>query len=221
MSRLRKRAGTEDFLQQHESIILNPETWRGRWHEVFGIDRPLHLELGMGKGEFIAKISHRHQEHNYIGIDLYDELVRRACEKATEVHGKSSDFDVRFSNLRLVRMNIRDLSDAFGPGEVQQIYLNFSDPWPKKRHEQRRLTHEHFMKMYLSIVAPGGSIQLRTDSRELFEFSLNTFADLELKLKNIHLDLHGSGTPNDHIFTEYEEKFVGQKLPIFQCEVHV
>lgn len=99
--------------------------------------------------------------------------------------------------------------------------MNFSDPWPKKRHAHRRLTHPNFVKKYLQILKPGGQIHLRTDSRKLFEFSLNTFADMDLKMKNIALDLHQEGTPEGHVFTEYEEKFVEQKLPIYQCEVHV
>ncbi len=221
MSRIRTRPDTPEFIQTIESIILNPDAYRGRWNEVFGSSNPLHVELGMGKGQFIAQMSIRNPEINFIGIDMYDELVRKSYEKAVKLRDEQGISEEPFANLRHVRWNVQRLEEMFAPSEVERIYLNFSDPWPKKRHAHRRLTHPNFVKKYLQILKPGGQIHLRTDSRKLFEFSLNTFADMDLKMKNIALDLHQEGTPEGHVFTEYEEKFVEQKLPIYQCEVHV
>lgn len=221
MSRIRTRPDTPEFIQTIESIILNPDAYRGRWNEVFGSSNPLHVELGMGKGQFIAQMSIRNPEINFIGIDMYDELVRKSYEKAVKLRDEQGNSEEPFANLRHVRWNVQRLEEMFAPSEVERIYLNFSDPWPKKRHAHRRLTHPNFVKKYLQILKPGGQIHLRTDSRKLFEFSLNTFADMDLKMKNIALDLHQEGTPEGHVFTEYEEKFVEQKLPIYQCEVHV
>lgn len=221
MSRIRTRPDTPEFIQTIESIILNPDAYRGRWNEVFGSSNPLYVELGMGKGQFIAQMSIRNPEINFIGIDMYDELVRKSYEKAVKLRDEQGISEEPFANLRHVRWNVQRLEEMFAPSEVERIYLNFSDPWPKKRHAHRRLTHPNFVKKYLQILKPGGQIHLRTDSRKLFEFSLNTFADMDLKMKNIALDLHQEGTPEGHVFTEYEEKFVEQKLPIYQCEVHV
>lgn len=221
MSRIRTRTGTSNFLESKEGIILNPDAYRGQWSEVFGNGQPLHVELGMGKGQFIAGQSLHHPHINYIGIDLYDELIRKAYEKAASLRAEHGLSEEPFANLRHVRWNIQHLEQVFAPSEVQRIYLNFSDPWPKRRHANRRLTHQSFVEKYLQLLMPGGQIRLRTDSRELFEFSLNTFADMDLKMKNITLDLHKNGTPQDHIFTEYEEKFINKEMPIYQCEVHV
>lgn len=221
MSRIRTRAGTSEFLKEKEGIILQPELFRGKWQEVFDNEKPLHVELGMGKGQFIAQLSMRCPDNNYIGIDLYDELIRKAYEKAVTLRSEFGQCEEPFSNLRHVRCNVQNIEQVFAPAEIDRIYLNFSDPWPKKRHAHRRLTHYNFVSKYLKLLKPGGQIRLRTDSKELFEFSLNTFADMDLKVKNITLDLHRNGTPDDHIFTEYEQKFVQKHMPIYQCEVHV
>lgn len=211
MARLRRRAGTAQYLEEHNHIVIQqPSEHKGRWAKLFGNDHQIHVELGMGKGEFVTQMSARHPHINFIGIDMYDELLRKACEKAVEL-------DTR--NLRLVLHNIAELTTIFAADEVDRFYLNFSDPWPKKRHAARRLTHPRFMKQYIEILGEKGDIHLRTDSRSLFEFSLNTFADMDLKMRNISLDLHGDGTPEDHIFTEYESKFVEQGMNIHSCEV--
>lgn len=211
MARLRRRAGTAQYLEEHEHIVIQqPVNYKGRWAELFGNDHPIHVELGMGKGEFVTQMSARYPAINFIGIDMYDELLRRACEKGVELGTH---------NLRLVLHNIAELSEMFATDEVDRFYLNFSDPWPKRRHAERRLTHPRFMEQYIEILGEKGDIHLRTDSRSLFEFSLNTFADMDLKMRHISLDLHGDGTPEGHIFTEYESKFVEQGMNIHRCEV--
>lgn len=215
--RLRGRKGIREAIEaQPELVVLNPEPYKGKWAEVFGNDRPIHVELGMGKGRFISQLSALNQHINYIGVDMYDELIRRASEKARESREEQGG---DLSNLRLVRMNIESIENVFEAGEIERIYLNFSDPWPKKRHARRRLTHANFVNKYRTVLNEWGEIHFKTDSRSLFEFSLNSFADLGLRMRNISLDLHAEGPRTDLIMTEYETKFYEKGMPIHRLEV--
>ncbi|MGF9713155.1 MULTISPECIES: tRNA (guanosine(46)-N7)-methyltransferase TrmB [Paenibacillus] len=215
--RLRGRKGIREAIEaQPELVVLNPEPYKGKWAEVFGNDRPIHVELGMGKGRFISQLSALNQHINYIGVDMYDELIRRASEKARESREEQGG---DLSNLRLVRMNIESIENVFEAGEIERIYLNFSDPWPKKRHARRRLTHANFVNKYRTVLNERGEIHFKTDSRSLFEFSLNSFADLGLRMRNISLDLHAEGPRTDLIMTEYETKFYEKGMPIHRLEV--
>lgn len=218
--RLRGRKGILEALEgQPELVVLEPGKHRGKWRELFGNDRPIHVELGMGKGIFISKMSARYPDINFIGVDRYDELVRRASDKARnewqEQHGTEP------SNLALVRYNIEHLEDMFEESEIERIFLNFSDPWPKSKHARRRLTHPRFLEKYATALNDLGEIHLKTDSVLLFEYSLNRFADEELRMRNISLNLHADGPHPDHVMTEYEAKFAGQGMPIHRCEVVV
>lgn len=216
--RLRGRKGILEELQgQPELVVLEPGQFRGRWRELFGNDRPIHVELGMGKGIFISKMSAKYPDINFIGVDRYDELVRRASEKARNIWQEQHQDEPR--NLRLVRHNIEYLEEMFGEGEIERIYLNFSDPWPKAKHARRRLTHPRLLDMYRKAMNDQGEIHMKTDSRLLFEYSLNVFAEQSLRMRNISLDLHKDGPHPDHVMTEYEAKFVGQGMPIYRCEV--
>lgn len=217
--RLRGRTGIREELEQLEGlVVLDAARHKGRWRDFFGNDRPIRVELGMGKGGFITEMSARHPEINFIGVDRYDELLRRASVKALRLREESGTL---LRNLALVRHNVEQLEDMFEPGEVEMFYLNFSDPWPKKRHAKRRLTHPRFLEMYRRILPAGGEIHMKTDSSLLFEFSLNAFADAGFKLRNISLDLHRDGPPADNVMTEYETKFVAQGMPIYRCEAIV
>jgi tRNA (guanine-N7-)-methyltransferase len=217
--RLRRKKGTKEWLQEHDQlIILEGRKLRGKWQER-AKGKPIHAEFGMGKGGFISEMSARHPEIHYIGIDRYDELLRRSGEKAYEVHEQYGRGEP--DNLSLVLFNIEYIEELFAPGEVERIYLNFSDPWPKKRHAKRRLTHPRFLRKFIEILNERGEIYLRTDSVSLFEFSLNSFADLGLRTVEITFDLHRDGTPQGHVMTEYEAKFVGQGMPIYHCRVLV
>ncbi|MCP1307696.1 tRNA (guanosine(46)-N7)-methyltransferase TrmB [Paenibacillus tyrfis] len=214
--RLRGRKGIREALEaQPELVVLEPEPYKGRWAELFGNDRPIHVELGMGKGRFISELSALNPHINYIGVDMYDELVRRAGEKA---HASREEHGGDLSNLRLARFNIELIENIFAAGELERIYLNFSDPWPKKRHARRRLTHANFVHKYQSILNERGEIHFKTDSRSLFEFSLNSLADLGLRMRNISLDLHAEEARTDLIMTEYETKFYKQGMPIYRLE---
>lgn len=218
--RLRGRKGIrEEIESQPELVVLDPAPHKGRWREAFGNDRPIHVELGMGKGKFISEMSVRHPEINFIGIDMYDELIRRAAVKARAAWApQGADHP---PNLKLVRANIEYLETFFAPGEVERIYLNFSDPWPKKRHAKRRLTHPRFLQKYIDILNENGEIHFKTDSRLLFEFSLNSFCDMAVPLRNISLDLHKDGLREDLVMTEYETKFAEQGMPIYRLEAVV
>jgi tRNA (guanine-N7-)-methyltransferase len=150
-------------------------------------------------------------------MDMYDELVRKASIKARK--SRMEEPPSSLSNLALALLNIEQINDAFAEGEIARIYLNFSDPWPKARHARRRLTHSGFVNQYIHLLDKQGQIHLKTDSQSLFEFSLNTFADLGLRLHNISFNLHGDGRREDLVMTEYETKFAGLDMAIYRCEV--
>ncbi|OPA76839.1 tRNA (guanosine(46)-N7)-methyltransferase TrmB [Paenibacillus selenitireducens] len=216
--RLRGRKGIRENLeQQTDLVVLEPHTYKGRWHEFFGNDRPIYVELGMGKGKFVSGMSAKYPEVNFIGVDMYDELVRRASDKARAIwaaQGVDSP-----PNVALARANIETIEEIFAPGEIDRVYLNFSDPWPKARHARRRLTHPRFVEKYIEMMNATGEIHFKTDSETLFEFSLNSFADMGLQMTNISLNLHRDGINEEHVMTEYESKFMGKGMNIHRVEV--
>lgn len=216
--RLRGRKGIRENLEsQPELVVLDAAPHRGNWKAFFGNDNPIYVELGMGKGRFISQMSVRNPHINFIGVDMYDELLRRASEKARlawEEKGVDNP-----PNLALLRANIEGIETMFAPGELERIFLNFSDPWPKSKHARRRLTHERFVTKYKEILNEKGEIHFKTDSQSLFEFSLNSFADMELVMRNISLNLHKDGPREDLVFTEYETKFMEKGQPIHRVEV--
>lgn len=216
--RLRGRKGIRESLEsQPELVVLDAAPHKGRWREFFGNDRPIHVELGMGKGRFISEMSVRYPDINFVGVDMYDELLRRASEKARtawEARGEQNP-----PNLALLRANIEGIETMFAPGEIERIYLNFSDPWPKSKHARRRLTHPRFLRRYIELLNERGEIHFKTDSQPLFEFSLNSFAEMELTMRNISLHLHKDGPREDLVFTEYEMKFMEKGQNIHRVEV--
>jgi tRNA (guanine-N7-)-methyltransferase len=215
--RLRGRKGIRESLEsQPELVVLDAAPHKGKWREFFGNDNPIYVELGMGKGRFISNMSARYPHINFIGVDMYDELIRRASEKARviwEEKGVESP-----PNLALLRANIEGIEDMFAPGELERIHLNFSDPWPKSKHARRRLTHSRFALKYIELLNERGEIHFKTDSLSLFEFSLNSFADMELIMRNISLHLHKDGPREDLVFTEYEMKFMEKGQNIYRVE---
>lgn len=222
--RLRGRKGIrEDIERQKELVVLNAKDYKGKWAELFGNNNPIHAELGMGKGRFISEMSKKYPDVNFIGVDMYDELIRKASEKAKiahEIHTEEeSESAANIPNLKLMLFNIEHIEEAFAEGELERVYLNFSDPWPKKKHARRRLTHPGFVAKYQQILNANGEIHLKTDSQSLFEFSLNSFADMGLRMRNISLNLHAEGFHPDHVMTEYETKFATKGMNIHRCEV--
>jgi tRNA (guanine-N7-)-methyltransferase len=165
--------------------------------------------VGSGKGQFIVGMAQANPDINYIGIELYDKVIVKALEKALEAGSPP--------NLRLLKVNAEELEKFFQKNDVHRIYLNFSDPWPKKRHAKRRLTHEKFLSIYESILVDEGEIHFKTDNRGLFEFSLVSMSQYGMVLKDVSLDLHAN-EPEDNIRTEYEEKFSSLGQPIYRLE---
>lgn len=208
--RLRKKPWIQEALDDFSDIVFKHpnEEMKGRWHEMFGNDAPLHAELGTGKGRFITEMAARHPEINFIALEAQADVLYYAALKARE-H--------QLPNLRLAVFDINNIDLIFAPNEVARLYINFCDPWPKNRHAKRRLTHRGFLNKYRAILIPGGQLFFKTDNEKLFEFSLNEFAGENLKLSNITFDLHNSGYP-DNIMTEYERKFSSLGMKIYRCE---
>lgn len=208
--RLRNKPWAVDYINEHQDVVIpNPEDFKGKWHEIFGNYNPLHIEVGTGKGQFILGMARQNPDINYIGIELFDSVIVSAVERIVEAE--------KPKNLRLLKVNGADLEKYFAKGDVSLVYLNFSDPWPKKRHAKRRLTHEGFLAIYERILIDEGEVHFKTDNRGLFEYSLISMNQYGMKLKDVSLDLHAN-EPVTNIRTEYEEKFSAKGQPIYRLE---
>jgi tRNA (guanine-N7-)-methyltransferase len=209
--RTRFKPWAANLMEAHPEILIpNPDQQKGKWHEVFGNNNPLHIEAGTGKGRFIIGMAKQNPSINYIGIELFDSVIVSALETILEEEGG-------IPNLRLLRVNAKDMTEFFEKGEVDRLYLNFSDPWPKKRHAKRRLTHHTFLALYEAVLPENGEIHFKTDNRGLFEYSLTSVSEYGMLLKYVSLDLH-AGEPEWNIMTEYEEKFSKKGQPIYRLE---
>lgn len=207
--RVRKRFGAEELLAAHPEYAADePEKWQGRWHKRFGNGHPLHIEIGTGKGQFVVGMAKANPGINYIGIEMQVSVLSIALEKV---------LDEELPNLQLLHVNGQALTHYFVENEVDQIYLNFSDPWPKKRHEKRRLTSRQFLAVDEKILKPNGEIHFKTDNQGLFEYSLSSFSKYGMIIEQVWLDLHSSSYEGN-IMTEYEEKFSAKGQPIYRVE---
>lgn len=207
--RLRNIPGVEQALLQYPTFVEKPLDYKGRWHEYFANNQPIHLEIGCGKGRFITTLAAKHPEVNFIAIELKAEVVFRAAERTERKE---------IPNLAFVQYNAALLTDLFAAGEIERIYLNFSDPWPKKRHYKRRLTYASFLHTYRQVLQPNGEIHLKTDNEKLFQFSLNQFADEGFRLRHITFDLHQTAFAAENVMTEYEERFSKRGQRIYRAE---
>jgi len=205
---MRNKPWAEEFLLAHAEIVSIDERRKGQMREWFNNDRSIHIEVGSGMGRFITEMAKANPDINYIGIERDKNVMIRIVEKAIEQN---------IRNLRLLTLDAEHLADYFSPGEVDRVYLNFSDPWPKTRHAKRRLTHENFLKLYQIILKEEGEVHFKTDNQHLFEFSLESMSQYGMKLKNINLDLH-TDEPADNIRTEYEDKFSSKGFRINRLE---
>ena len=203
--RLRNVPGARETIIENQFSIQQPEQMKGKWHEVFQNDHPIHIEVGMGKGQFIIEMARRNPEVNYIGIEKYSSVLVIAVEKL-------EDFEQ--DNLRLIRMDAENIEEVFDKDEVDRIYLNFSDPWPKDRHAKRRLTSTRFLERYDNILTPEGRVMFKTDNKDLFDFSLEQVEEARWILENHTYDLHHSEYNEGNVMTEYEEKFSAKGNPI-------
>lgn len=164
--RLRNVRGAREALAESRYVEAEPEAHRGAWRVVFGNENPIHMEIGMGKGKFLLELALLHPDINYIGVEMYASVLIRAVQKLDDMP--------EIPNLRFLNVPAEALEAMFAPGEVERIYLNFSDPWPKARHAKRRLTSPVFLKRYEGILREGGLLEFKTDNRDLFEYSLES-----------------------------------------------
>lgn len=207
--RMRKKKNCAARIERCGDIrITNPEEHKGMWKAVFGNDNPIHLEIGCGKGSFVVGMAKLHPDVNFIAIEKVEDVIVMAMEKAVEN-------DV--PNVRFMDLDAERIEDFFEKGEIERIYLNFSDPWKKSKQAKRRLTHKNFLDRYKNILNNGDYIWFKTDNRKLFEFSLNSFAKENFKMQNITLDLHNSAFEGN-VVTEYEQRFLDLGQPIYRLE---
>ncbi len=205
--RLKNVPGSREAVAASECVITDPEKIKGFWAEdIFGNSNPIRIEVGMGKGKFITRLAKDNPDINYVGIEKYSSVLIRAIEKVNEEP---------LPNIRFIRMDAEDITDVFAGGEVDRIYLNFSDPWPKDRHAKRRLTSERFLDRFAQILKKDGVIEFKTDNRELFDYSIETAPEAGWKILEQTHDLHKDPVMSEgNIMTEYEEKFSALGNPI-------
>ncbi len=210
--RLRNIKGAGEVIDANEFVIKNPEEYKGRWNQVFKNDHPIQIEIGMGKGQFIMELARQNPSINYIGVERYSSVLLRALQKHQETE---------LTNLYFLCIDARTVEDIFAPGEIDKIYLNFSDPWPKDRHAKRRLTSREFLTRYDKILKEDGRLEFKTDNRGLFEFSLEETKEASWKIQQHTFDLHKDESMNaGNIMTEYEEKFSSMGNPIHKMIIY-
>ena len=200
--RLKNVPGAREVIADSIYCIHDPEeqkSLKGQWRSLFENEQPLHIEIGMGKGQFIYGMAVAHPEINYIGIEKYSSVLIRAIQKMEESP---------LPNLRFIRMDAEEICEVFGTGEVDRIYLNFSDPWPKKRNAKRRLPSKEFLRRYDVILSEDGRIEFKTDNRELFDFAVEEVPFSSFVMDAVTYDLHADPVMNEgNVMTEYEERF--------------
>ncbi len=201
--RLRNVKNKQQIMNQSSYLVKNPLEYCGSWNTYFKNSNPIHVEIGTGKGKFIIEMALSHPEINFIGIEKYDSVIARCLEKIPE----------GISNLCMIRMDALEIDQVFF-NEIAVVYLNFSDPWPKKRQSKRRLTSDIFLKKYDSIFFDDASIIQKTDNQQLFEFSLCSLSQYGYQFLEIFLDYHHSSIEKI-IMTEYEERFLKKNQRIF------
>lgn len=205
--RLRKVKQAFERLEDHHRVRQHPERFKGQWRKHFGNNSPVYIEIGMGKGKFIIEHAINHPEVNYIGLEKFTSVLIRAIDNIEQQEHP-------LSNLEVIRFDAQHLTDIFELGEVDKIYLNFSDPWPKERHAKRRLTHEDFLMQYKKVLKSQGELIFKTDNVALFDFTMDTFKKLNMEIIAETRDLHHSPYLEGNVMTEYEKKFSSLGMPI-------
>lgn len=205
--RLRHIKNADEDIKKSKYYINDPESYKGSFNKLFGNKKPIHLEIGMGKGNFIIEMAKRNPDINFIGLEKFDSVLVKAVEKLESIE---------LDNLKLIWYDAATIDNLFDK-EIDTLYLNFSDPWPKKRHAKRRLTHESFLEKYDKIFKKENNIIMKTDNRKLFEYSVKSFTDYGYKIEDISLDLHSDEV--DIVETEYEKKFTKKGNVIYKVNV--
>ncbi|MFA5523006.1 MAG: tRNA (guanosine(46)-N7)-methyltransferase TrmB [Tissierellales bacterium] len=202
--RRRKKPGAKDqLLKLDQMLIKNPEEYKGKWSDISS-HKKIHVELGTGRGQFINTLAEKYNDIFFIGIEIKEEILLDAVKKS---------LDKGLYNIKYLWNDINDIDSVFDENELQRLYINFCDPWPKKRHSKRRLSHRDFLNKYRKILAQNGEIHFKTDGEELFEFSLNEMLEAEYNVRDVSLNLYREENV-DTVKTEYEEKFtnLGKKI---------
>ena len=206
--RLRNVTGSREVIAESDYVVHEPKEYRGRWKELFGNDHPIRIEIGMGKGRFIMDLARLHPEINYVGIEKYSSVLIRGIQKMEQDP---------LPNLYFIRMEAEEIAEVFAEEEVDRIYLNFSDPWPKDRHAKRRLPSREFLQRYDQILDRKGVIEFKTDNEELFRFALEELEPAGWHLDQVAEDLHhNEDMMQGNVMTEYEEKFSSKGNPIYK-----
>lgn len=203
--RLRHIPGAEEAIASSPYVIQQPAEYRGRFHELFGNHNPIRIEVGMGKGRFIMEMAARNPQVNFIGIERYSSVLLRALQKRAELE---------LPNIFFMCVDAKELAEIFEPREIEKIYLNFSDPWPKDRHAKRRLTSPDFMKVYDQVLCGDGTVEFKTDNQGLFAYSLEAIPEAGWRIDAFTEDLHHSPMAEGNVMTEYEMKFSAMGNPI-------
>lgn len=208
--RLRNITGSREMIGESEFVIHQPERHKGSWSKIFADSNPIHIEIGMGKGRFIMDMAKAHPDINYVGIEKYSSVLLRAIQKM-ETEPKE------LPNIRFIRMDAETITEVFGEQEIDRIYLNFSDPWPKDRHAKRRLPSREFLCRYDKILKKEGRLEFKTDNKDLFVFALEELEPVGWQAEKVTFDLHhDEEMVRGNIMTEYEEKFSSLGNPIFK-----
>ena len=204
--RLRNVTGSEKIIAASPYVVQEPKEMKNKWKELFGISNPIYIEIGMGKGQFITTMAKNNPNINFIGIEKYSSVLLRAIQKveAEEI-----------PNLRFLCIDAKEIVDFFGKEEIDKIYLNFSDPWPKDRHAKRRLPSKEFLERYDQILKTEGNLEFKTDNRDLFDFAVEQIPETKWKIDQITYDLHHNNEMNKgNVMTEFEQKFSSIGNPI-------
>lgn len=208
--RLRHKKGAENDILNYPICIKLEGNNALDTNMIFGNDKPISLELGMGKGKFIIELSKLNPDTNFIGIEKSATIVLKAIDNLMGISKDiiNNNVEIPVPNLRFLCANIGNIDKIFIPHSIDKIYLNFSDPWPKKRHEGRRLTHQSFLSVYEKLLKPNSYLEFKTDNLALFDFSLEQIKNSNFKLLEFTYDLHNDKKMNEcNIMTEYESKF--------------
>ena len=222
--RLRNIPRAGGVIDNHDYVAKNPKEQKDKWLEEFGNTNPIHIEIGMGKGQFILKKARQNPNVNYIGIERYSSVLLRALERLdrelksdSQVENDNDIISNNLKNLRLIRLDATEMTEVFGDSEIAKVYLNFSDPWPKKRNAKRRLTSKEFLERYERVLVKGGEVEFKTDNADLFEFSVGQLKGMKWNIIEVTRDLHNdNGMKENNIMTEYEEKFSSLGNPIYK-----
>lgn len=211
--RVKHKKWADPLIAAHpEMMVTNAAEWKCKWQQRFEKQQPIHLEVGMGKGQFIIGMAKAHPECNFIGLEIQRTVAAIALKKALS--------EEPLPNLQLICGDGEDLDTFFEPHEIDRMYLNFSDPWPKKRHAKRRLTYKTFLANYQDILKDQGAIELKTDNMGFFEFSLQSMNNYGMHFDGVWLDLHNSEESEHNVETEYEQKFAAKGQPIYKLTAH-